>query len=47
MKTIYVKKLNNLQQKIENLRKYQGRINPEKLKAILIHLKKLKKEWEK
>jgi hypothetical protein len=47
MKTIHVKKLNNLQQKIENLRRYQNRINPQKLKAILIHLKKLKKEWEK
>jgi len=47
MKTIYIKKLNNIQQKIENLRRYQNRINPKKLKAILIHLKKLKKEWEK
>jgi hypothetical protein len=47
MKTIHVKKLNNLQQKIENLRRYQNRINPQKLKAVLIHLKKLKKEWEK
>jgi hypothetical protein len=47
MKTIHVKKLNNSQQKIENLRRYQNRINPQKLKAILIHLKKLKKEWEK
>jgi hypothetical protein len=47
MKTIHVKKLNNPQQKIENLRRYQNRINPQKLKAILIHLKKLKKEWEK
>jgi len=47
MKTIQIKKLNNLQQKIENLRRYQNRINTEKLKAILIHLKKLKKEWEK
>jgi hypothetical protein len=47
MKTIYIKKLNNLQQKIENLRRYQNRINPEKLKAILIHIKKVKKEWGK
>jgi hypothetical protein len=47
MKTIQIKKPNNLQQKIENLRRYQNRINPEKLKAILIHLKKLKKEWKK
>ena len=47
MKTIHVKKLNNPQKKIENLRRYQNRINPQKLKAILIHLKKLKKEWEK
>jgi hypothetical protein len=47
MKTIYIKKPNNLQQKIENLRKYQDRISPEKLRAILIYIKKLKKEWER
>jgi hypothetical protein len=40
MKAAQTQKLSNIQQKIENLRKYQGRINPEKLKAILIHLKK-------
>jgi hypothetical protein len=40
MKAAQTKKLSNIQQKIENLRKYQGKINPEKLKAILSHLKK-------
>jgi hypothetical protein len=47
MKATQTKKLSNIQQNIENLRKYQGRIKPEKLKAILSHLKKIKKEWEK
>jgi hypothetical protein len=45
MKTIELKKENLF--KIENLRKYQGMIDLKKLKLLLAHVRKTKKEWKK